>query len=55
MYPKQDIVKPRTPEDVVRAYRLKRKEKNYAEPGIQVGNTYITETQIKQLLELLKK
>ena len=55
MNSKQDIVKPRTPEDVVRSYGLKHKQKNYAEPGIYVGNTYVTEKQMKQLLELLKK
>lgn len=55
MFPKQDIAKPRTPEDVVRAYGLRREDKSYVEPYIKVGDTMVTETQMKQLLELLKK
>ena len=55
MYSKQDIVKPRTPEDVVRSYGLRRDETAYVEPHIKVGDTVIFESQLKKLLELLKK
>lgn len=52
---KQDLVKPRTPEDVTRAYRLQRKDDTLVEPHIMVGNTPLTESQVKSLLSLLKK
>lgn len=55
MFPKQDIAKPRTPEDVVRAYGLKHEDKSLVEAHIKVGDTILTESQLKKLLALLQK
>lgn len=67
MISKQDRVRPRTPEDLERKYQnvLNRStQQQFApqsavnesgEPYIKVGDTMVTESQMKQLLELLKK